>query len=95
MFPGFEKSACGNSSARIVEPLSIVFFITYLFGPAPCILDVFKAWDYVRTIFQSEKLRIAYIKAEKDTRKHIFDISKVRKSTSRGLLGRHNCLLSQ
>ena len=23
-----------------------------------------KAWDYARTIFQSEKLRIAYIKAE-------------------------------
>ena len=31
-----------------------------------------KAWDYARTIFQSEKLRIVYIKAEKDTRKHIF-----------------------
>ena len=37
-----------------------------------CILDVLKAWDYARTIFQSEKLRIAYIKAEKDTRKHNF-----------------------
>ena len=26
--------------------------------------DVLKAWDYARTIFRSEKLRIAYIKAE-------------------------------
>ena len=33
--------------------------------------DVLKAWDYARTIFRSEKLRIAYIKAEKDTKKHI------------------------
>ena len=33
---------------------------------------VWKAWDYARTIFQSEKLRISYIKADKDTRKHIF-----------------------
>ena len=29
-----------------------------------------KAWDYARTIFQSEKLRIAYIKAEIGTGKH-------------------------
>ena len=35
-------------------------------------LDVLKAWDYAQTIFYSEKLQIAYIKAEKDTRKHIF-----------------------
>ena len=47
-----------------------------------------KAWDYVQTIFSSEKLQIAYIKAEKDTMKHIFDISKVRKSSRRGLLGK-------
>ena len=38
-----------------------------------------KAWDYARTIFQSEKLRIAYIKAEKDTGKHIFRYFKVQK----------------
>ena len=31
-----------------------------------------KAWDYARTIFQSEKLRIAYIKAEIGTGKHSF-----------------------
>ena len=30
------------------------------------------AWDYARTIFRSEKLRIAYIKAETCTGKHIF-----------------------
>ena len=30
-----------------------------------------KAWDYARTIFLSEKPRNSYIKAEKDTRKHI------------------------
>ena len=35
-------------------------------------IKVLKAWDYARMIVQSEKLRIAYIKAEKDTRKHIF-----------------------
>ena len=43
-------------------------------------LDVLKAWEYAQTICYSEELQIAYIKAEKDTRKHIFDISKVRKS---------------
>ena len=42
-------------------------------------MDVLKAWDYARTIFQSEKLRIAYIKAEKDTGKHIFRYFKVQK----------------
>ena len=36
------------------------------------VFDVLKAWDYARTIFESEKLRISYIKAEKDTTKHIF-----------------------
>ena len=35
-------------------------------------MDVLKAWDYAQTIFYSEKLQIAYIKADKDTRKHIF-----------------------
>ena len=35
-------------------------------------IDVLKAWDYARTIFQSEKLRIAYIKPETCTRKHDF-----------------------
>ena len=35
-------------------------------------MDVLKAWGYARTICYREKLRIAYIKAEKDTRKHIF-----------------------
>ena len=45
-----------------------------------------KAWDYARTIFESEKLRIAYIKAEKDTRKLFVDILKVQKSSRRGLL---------
>ena len=40
-------------------------------------LDVLKAWDYAQTICNHEKLRIAYIKAEKDTRKHIFEGQKV------------------
>ena len=35
-------------------------------------VDVLKAWDYAQTIFRSEKLRIAYIKAEIGTRKHNF-----------------------
>ena len=32
--------------------------------------DVLKAWDYARTIFRSEKLRIAYIKPEIGTGKY-------------------------
>ena len=51
-------------------------------------MDVLKAWDYAQAICYSEKLQIAYIKAEQVTRKHIFDISKVRKSSRRGLLGK-------
>ena len=35
-------------------------------------LDALKAWDYAQTIFQSEKLRIAYIKPEIGTGKHHF-----------------------
>ena len=35
-------------------------------------IKVLKAWGYARTIFQSEKLRIAYIKAEIRTGKHNF-----------------------
>ena len=35
-------------------------------------INVLKAWDYARTIFRSEKLRIAYIKPEIGTGKHIF-----------------------
>ena len=34
--------------------------------------DVLKAWDYAQTIFYSEKLRIAYIKAEKISRNRFF-----------------------
>ena len=33
--------------------------------------DVLEAWDYAWTIFRSEQLRIAYIKAETCTGKHI------------------------
>ena len=51
-----------------------------------------KAWDYAQTIFYSEKLQIAYIKAEKDTRKHIFWYFEGQEV---GLLGRQNCILSQ
>ena len=46
-------------------------------------------------MFQSEKLQIAYIKAEKIPGNIFFDISKVRKSTRRIILGRQNCILSQ
>ena len=35
-------------------------------------IDVLKAWDYAQTIFRSEKLQIAYIKAEIGTRTHRF-----------------------
>ena len=40
-------------------------------------MEVLKAWDYAQTIFRSEKLRIAYIKPEIGTGKHIFDVSKM------------------
>ena len=40
--------------------------------PGDIVLDVLKAWYYVKTIFYREKLQIVYIKAEKDSRKHIF-----------------------
>ena len=40
-----------------------------------CDFDVLKAWDYAQTIFRSETLRIAFIKAEVGTRKHVFDVS--------------------
>ena len=43
-------------------------------------MDVLKAWDYAQTIFDSEKLQIAYIKAEKIPGNIFVDISKVRKS---------------
>ena len=36
------------------------------------IFDVLKAWDYAQTIFRSEKLQIAYIKAEIGAGKHSF-----------------------
>ena len=32
-------------------------------------MDVLKAWDYAQTIFRTEKLQIAYPKAEIDTNK--------------------------
>ena len=51
-------------------------------------MDVLKALDYVRTIFQSEKLRISYIKAEKETRKHIFWYFEGQKVVPQGLFGR-------
>ena len=35
------------------------------------------AWDYARTIFGSEKLQIAYIKAEIGTGKHLFLMFRV------------------
>ena len=34
------------------------------------VLDVLKAWDYAQTIFRSEKLQIAYPKAEIGTTKY-------------------------
>ena len=42
-----------------------------------------KAWDYARTIFESEKLRIAYIKAEIGTSKLIFWYDATRRDTTR------------
>ena len=35
-----------------------------------------KAWDYARTIFESEKLRIAYIKAEIGTGIFFYDATR-------------------
>ena len=55
-------------------------------------MEVLKAWDYDQTIFHSEKLQIAYIKAEKIPGNIFVDISKVRKSSRRGLLGRQTCI---
>ena len=46
-------------------------------------LDVLKAWDYARTIFESEELRIAYIKAEIGTGKHIFRCDTTRRDATR------------
>ena len=37
----------------------------------------------------------SHISKLKDARKHIFDISKVRKSPGRGLLAKQNCILSK
>ena len=51
-------------------------------------MDVLKAWDYARTIFYREKLQIAYIKAEKDTRKHIFWYFEGQKVVPQGPFGR-------
>ena len=39
-----------------------------------CILDVFKAWDYARTISRSKKLHIACLKTDIGTKKYIFFI---------------------
>ena len=50
-------------------------------------MDGLKAWDYVRTIFNSEKLQIAYIKAEKDTMKHIFWYFEGQKVVPQGPFG--------
>ena len=47
-----------------------------------------KAWGYARTIFRSEKLRIAYIKAEKDTRKYICWYFEGQKVVPQGPFGR-------
>ena len=41
-----------------------------------------KAWDYARTIFESEKLRIAYIKAEIGTGKHTFRYDATRRDAA-------------
>ncbi len=35
-------------------------------------MEVLKPWHYAKPLFHSEKLQIAYIKAGKDTKKHIF-----------------------
>ena len=51
-------------------------------------MDVLKGRDYAQTILYNEKLQIAYIKAEKIPGNILFDISKVRKSSRRGLLGK-------
>ena len=39
-----------------------------------CILDVFKAWDYARTISRSKKLHIACLRTDIGTNKYIFRI---------------------
>ena len=39
-----------------------------------CILDVFKAWDYARTISRSKKLHIACLRTDIGTKKYIFRI---------------------
>ena len=58
-------------------------------------LDDLKTCDYAQTIIYSEKLQIAYIKAEKDTRKHIFWYLEGQRVVPQGPLGRQNCILSQ
>ena len=46
-------------------------------------IKVLKAWDYARAIFESEKLRIAYIKAEIGTGKPIFWYDTTRHDATR------------
>ena len=50
-------------------------------------MEVLKAWDYDQTIFHSEKFQIAYIKAEKETRKHIFWYFEGQKVVPQGPFG--------
>ena len=38
-------------------------------------IEVLNAWDNAQTTFRSEKLQIAYLKAEIDTGKYVFFVS--------------------
>ena len=53
------------------------------------------AWDYAQTICYSEKLQIAYIKAEKDTRKHMLRYFEGQKVVPQGPFGQTKLYFEQ
>ena len=63
---------CQHRSKLFFDICSKMTFFDIRIAKKQYVFDVLKAWDYARTIFESEKLRISYIKAEKDTTEHIF-----------------------
>ena len=72
------------TSAFLAFPFTSDFVLLYLFEQRVhfwtlkyqqlCILDVFKAWDYARTISRSKKLHIACPKTDIGAQKYIFCI---------------------
>ena len=95
IFEGFSQNGHHHWIQRIflhiVAPVKIYFRhffendFVWILETLKTILDDLKAWDYAKTICNSEKLQIAYIEAEKIPGNIFFDISKVQKSSRRGV----------